>query len=1327
MSVKYIKWTPNESKEFGGLPTLLRCFAFDLSECDLSFCLILNLEKSIDNYEKKDFEGLIVNNKPDVHLFASLVNIEEVSKLKFFSEIGFSVLDFFRNDGVDYVRFVLFTDRFKEIVYSSQECTEALFIRLCSCYDAKQVLSTNFFSSEDCTVAGIGCTIDVSDFQATYKYVSGFFSYGALEKLPKERNICAEETNAVRATLDYYEAREAGDAATILGYLPNVTLVLYRNEQKGLGDDKIEGIIGESLRMSGEDLLILNAKTERNLIHKLACETHTNERLWSYWGRCYYLLARAEQKLYKHGVWLHIVTTLPGFSDKRRNKTGCVFSTLICNNIKESLERVRYFNLLMGANISMRLLLRAQTIIRVAQIKSAIGSIMSRNGSHNIGSHVLAALSHNVGTMPDDRVLYQYIQQRMDYIANVTTEAPSWSQPTMFLGDIMRTFLSQRHLLSHIAESEGLGAWEFQNKNMDDLMAHGQHDKLRFQIRRRFKNEKNCGVNYTSVIGYENNGATIDFQDDIALAIPGGIAGQHAFFTIIENIVRNAAKHDWSNPPKKTEAFKKKDKGQDDDGRYGNLNIYIDYEDKELDGCVEFTIWTNMSDVLEHVDDGKGCDSKKAMHNILSKKLDAQFIDEKTGGLRRENWGLAEMRISAGYLQGNNISEIGGIDKPAKPIIQATVHNEDGINHLAYRFCVPKPKRMLILVDDDRSNRTECEKVRLQEVLKKYRNQASECKKFGLYVKTYTEIKAECSDKKKPKLNYEYVVMDDMREEQASWYLPFRVLSIKQTEVAGAKDLVPTMGGYASCLDIIEDVTESKGRKSNIESNIQLVEEAIYSSWCSYIKSRQIEKNTALNLILSVKNDSSGNEGRGLISKRDVVKFVFEESFNSAVRSYIKLNKLSEASDAYIALNALKEKRRGVVELDKMEGNDYKGLIMRCFQSFCAPTNSVTREESRITKEIAKVKSDKKTKEKFRTKRLAELRKELDEARNKTQEEVGRGIGAYGGFLDYIEKVCEQMETILCKYAENVVTLPSGFRSDGVGVVEETGKVWDAAAVGWWKGPRPSDDALGSVGLDVKAPTIEFIRHYHPEDKDDQPENRLYAEPLSGSQSYLNMLEKCSFSDKATIVKLVETALLRVLVIDERVAKFLREHKDEVSQTYKSMRIYVADDKKVDEELQMLQSKSDKSGVRKLKAFRWCKPQLDSLLVPLSSYNIYEGRKVLQAEAARPVDRKLQNKFTKYGKKLFDVLIVHQGIIDKWFPATANSPETVEKLLCYLRQIFPYVIITTGRGSPANIPETARMLPFSTVEATLFRKYPEKLLLMDSVMNIVPKGESSYE
>ena len=103
---------------------------------------------------------------------------------------------------------------------------------------------------------------------------------------------------------------------------------------------------------------------------------------------------------------------------------------------------------------------------KVASLKSAISSIMSRNGSHNIGSHVLAALSHNVGTMPDDRVLYQYIQHRMDYIATVTTDFPAWSQPTMFVGSMVKNFLTQRHLLNHIAGSEGLKAWQYQNPNI---------------------------------------------------------------------------------------------------------------------------------------------------------------------------------------------------------------------------------------------------------------------------------------------------------------------------------------------------------------------------------------------------------------------------------------------------------------------------------------------------------------------------------------------------------------------------------------------------------------------------------------------------------------------------------------------------------------------------------------------------------------------------------------------------------------------------------------------------------------------------------------------
>ena len=131
-------------------------------------------------------------------------------------------------------------------------------------------------------------------------------------------------------------------------------------------------------------------------------------------------------------------------------------------------------------------------------------------------------------------------------------------------------------------------------------------------------------------------------------------------------------------------------------------------------------------------------------------------------------------------------------------------------------------------------------------------------------------------------------------------------------------------------------------------------------------------------------------------------------------------------------------------------------------------------------------------------------------------------------------------------------------------------------------------------------------------------------------------------------------------------------------------------------------------------------------LISFSVKNILEGRKAIDSDDDILVklndDKRIEN-FTK--EKFFDVLIIHQGIIDKWFPGTANDSKRVEKLLKYLQQFFPYVVITTGRGSPANIPDMARMIPFSTIETTLFKKYPEKMLLVDAIMNVLPKGAIS--
>ena len=95
--------------------------------------------------------------------------------------------------------------------------------------------------------------------------------------------------------------------------------------------------------------------------------------------------------------------------------------------------------------------------------------------------------------------------------------------------------------------------------------------------------------------------------------------------------------------------------------------------------------------------------------------------------------------------------------------------------------------------------------------------------------------------------------------------------------------------------------------------------------------------------------------------------------------------------------------------------------------------------------------------------------------------------------------------------------------------------------------------------------------------------------------------------------------------------------------------------------------------------------------------------------------------------KIFDILIIHQGLIDKWLGNAHHSKCCVGVFLEILKEYIKYVVITTGRGTPANIPSTARVLPFSTIESTLFKMYPEKLVLVDTVMNILPIGKSNSQ
>ena len=144
---------------------------------------------------------------------------------------------------------------------------------------------------------------------------------------------------------------------------------------------------------------------------------------------------------------------------------------------------------------------------------------MGRNMSHNIGSHVLARYASEIkrdqaiggGEAEDQRSdLLQYLQRRMDFLADVaTSERAFWFQS--------------------LALEEQLGRlnWDKQKERFSDLGQQAESVLLRF------------------ITGKENLNATVDYKSktDVYFASPAGEVGVHALYVILENIIRNSARH----------------------------------------------------------------------------------------------------------------------------------------------------------------------------------------------------------------------------------------------------------------------------------------------------------------------------------------------------------------------------------------------------------------------------------------------------------------------------------------------------------------------------------------------------------------------------------------------------------------------------------------------------------------------------------------------------------------------------------------------------------------------------------------------------------------
>lgn len=310
------------------------------------------------------------------------------------------------------------------------------------------------------------------------------------------------------------------------------------------------------------------------------------------------------------------------------------------------------------------------TYVKAQRDRAARIAIMARNMSHNLGSHVLSRVdridavwrladpksldtltgklnSKKVVTMPHDTValmcdLLSYLRERMDFIAEIVTSAPSWEMP-MMLAEL-------RDYLKPMLPTDNAGNGRTYSGQHLLLFGLGASDKPNWTI--DFDVESDLLQDYVS--------------------IPGDVEGKQAFASIVENLIRNAVKHTRgaTHPSSKLVL---------------TLTSCKTNHTREPIGEREL-LWMDLRDNIPQ---------NKATPKNLVRDLNAALRKppvEPGGTMTGEGRGMKELSACCGYLLGQDLGNLSPV-----PPCEYHIAKENGKSYLAFCFPLLKPATALIV------------------------------------------------------------------------------------------------------------------------------------------------------------------------------------------------------------------------------------------------------------------------------------------------------------------------------------------------------------------------------------------------------------------------------------------------------------------------------------------------------------------------------------------------------------------------------------------------------------------------------------------------------
>jgi len=316
---------------------------------------------------------------------------------------------------------------------------------------------------------------------------------------------------------------------------------------------------------------------------------------------------------------------------------------------------------------------------RKAAIRNAVSGIMGRNTSHNIGSHVLARLAaaelgdattgaESLKRRARARAYFlSYLQRRMEFLAEIaTSDVAYWAQAMTLAKAVEPLDFDAQYSINSKGDCRPLvnGALP-----ADPIV-----------------------LSY--ITGRPGLRATVKYGGDFDaaqppwFACPGGEVGAHALLVILENIIRNSARHasdangSAADPCVELELNLQDDKACDEDESLMSLEIVDSRTALDEAGCPEYS----------HAD-------KSPLHEKINTILEKGSLLRLDGTPDPSNWGVREMQICAHYLRMRPLSTLESGAPPHPAVLKAERHTlPSGKYCLSYRLYLQRPRRLAIVV-----------------------------------------------------------------------------------------------------------------------------------------------------------------------------------------------------------------------------------------------------------------------------------------------------------------------------------------------------------------------------------------------------------------------------------------------------------------------------------------------------------------------------------------------------------------------------------------------------------------------------------------------------